>query len=161
MTTRLFCYHGGVVFGREVSDIRLRHKENESIFVIRKPEVEVTTQKEKIMAVWNISFTHGDGTRGTGGITAFNGFGVGNSGTTPRVQCSCGFIHTFTGSQASSIFASGSGPGSVAPGNDRPNESDEEALDAGPTWDAEISNPIEGEEVETEAPCATEPNKDY
>ena len=113
------------------------------------------------MAVWNISFTHTNGTPGTGGIAAFNGFGNGNSGTTPRVQCSCGFLHTFTGSQSSSIFASGSGLGSVAPGNDRPNESDEVEFDSGPTWTAEIGEPIEGEEAETEAPCATEPTKDY
>ena len=113
------------------------------------------------MANWNISFTHLDGSQGTGGIAAFNGFGVGNSGTTPRVQCSCGFIHTFTGSQSSSNHASGSGPGSVAPPNDRPNESDEVEFGAGPTWDAEIVVPNEGEEAETEAPCATEPTKDY
>jgi hypothetical protein len=113
------------------------------------------------MANWNISFTHRDGTPGTGGITAFNGFGVGNSGTTPRVQCSCGTIHTFTGSQASSIFASGSGPGSVAPPIDPHQEGDEVEFGAGPSWSSEIGNPIEGEEAEAEAPCATEPTKDY
>ena len=113
------------------------------------------------MANWNIIFAHTNGTQGTGGIAAFTGFGVGNSGTTQRVLCSCGVYHTFTGRQTSSNQASGVGPGSVAPGNDPPNESDDVEFGDGPSWDAQIIVPIEGEEVETEAPCATEPTKDY
>lgn len=113
------------------------------------------------MATWNITFKHRNGTPGIGVITNYPGFGNGNSGTTPNVTCSCHNNHTFTGSQTSSITASGSGNGSVAPPNDRPFEGDEVEFDSGPTWDAEIIVPIEDEEAETEAPCATEPTKDY
>lgn len=113
------------------------------------------------MGNWNISFTHANGSQASVTIPNFGGFGVGNSGTTPRVQCTCGFFHTFTGSQTSGVSALGSGNGSVAPPNDRPNESDEVEFGAGPSWEADITQPIEAEVAEPEEDCPTPDVKAY
>ncbi len=93
----------------------------------------------KTRANWTIHFLHEDDTPGTCVIAGYDGFGVGNSGTTPHVSCSCGSRHTFTGSQSSPTFAHGSGLGSVAPDNDHSNKSVAKAL-SGPSWGAEITD---------------------
>lgn len=95
------------------------------------------------MPTWNISFNHaGSSAKSSGTIQNYAGFGVGNSGTTPNVPCSCGRNHTFTGRQDSNSHASGSGAGSVAPPNDPPQDTPGAAQLDPPSWEAQITTPL-------------------
>lgn len=96
------------------------------------------------MAVWNFNVTHQDQSTTTGSkdITPP---GQGNPANIANVPCACTFSHTLKGTQSSSNAMSGSGVGSVVPGNDPPHEGGGPKDDDVPSWSGSPANfPEEG-----------------